>query len=42
FLAALLQQALQATGVDWSTTGSVVAASFGRCDRSDSCAYILF
>lgn len=25
------QQALQATGVDWSPTGSVVAASFGRC-----------
>ncbi|CAM9609845.1 unnamed protein product, partial [Ectocarpus sp. 12 AP-2014] len=22
---------LQATGVDWSPTGSVVAASFGRC-----------
>lgn len=26
-----VQQALQATGVDWSSTGSVVATSFGRC-----------
>ncbi|CAN0328585.1 unnamed protein product, partial [Scytosiphon promiscuus] len=32
-----LQQALQATGVDWSPTGSVIAASFGRNDIAGWC-----